>query len=697
MKYFLILMVVISGNTLAQSRKLPDIQLDRRADTRYVDSLITLGKIYWQQLATLKTNPATDTAKLEVLAYLTTMFRYRAGRRDSVLHYADRLVVLAQQLKQPAYQIKGLYYSALYYQITQPNYPRALQYCHSALRLMEPNPSLQIEKWRLKQLMGEIFIKLEQYPKALASLKEVQHELESLNLSQKAAIDKFSFHYANVLQQLGNTYRIVKHFEQSEKYLLAATAQIAATQSATSLYYLYSDLAELYFYTQQYDRANTYYLKAEVEAIKLNNLNQKRYVWAWLAAVQNKLNKHELALEYAQKSITQGSLLITQLIGNRVLGEVYEAKKDWEKALIHYKEFNRISDTLLIRRQLTESINLQNQFEINQLALRSQQAQEIQTQKLLAVQRQAEIEKLRAKAQNDALMAQNNETQLKQRLETQALKTQAQRIQSNQLNRIKELEINELNQSISLQKRTQNFLILGVGLLLLLVASVFWYNRKLKLKNQALAIKNQEISEALLRGQTTERKRVAAELHDNIGGLLGALKMTINTLDTNLLRPQEKDIYGHILAMIDEANAQVRTLSHNLLPEELEKFGLVPSLEKLVGQLNLSQKTRFLLEISGIEKSLSKETEFNLYAIVLELCNNICKHAHATEATVELVRSNGQFKLIVSDNGLGFEQSNDPKMGMGLKNLQARAQAIGGVLKIRSQKGEGTLVSVVLT
>ncbi|WP_164489928.1 histidine kinase [Runella sp. SP2] len=553
---------------------------------------------------------------------------------------------------------------------------------------------MKIEIWRFKLIMGEILIKLEQYPKALTILQDVKHELENMTDYQKVNIEKFQFHYVNVLQQIGNIYRIIKRFDESEKNLLAAVDQIKNTNSATSFYYLYADLGELYYHTKEYEKANNFYAKAEIEATKINNINQKRYVWAWMANIYHLLKHHDLAQEYAQKSIASGGLLVTQRLGYKALYGIFESKNEWEKALMNYKEFHRITDSLLTRRKLTEAISLQNQFELDQLALRSRQAQEIEAQKLVALQKQAELDRVRAQATQDALTAQTIEMELKNRLETQSLKTQAQRIQNNQVRKIKELEISELSHRLALQQRTQNFLWIGTGLLVLLLGGIFWYNRLLSFKNVQLATKNQEITEALLRGQTTERKRVAAELHDNLGGLLGALKMTTNALNANSLRPQEKAIYGEIVSMIDDANAQVRSLSHNLLPQELEKHGLIPSLERLVSKLNLGSKTHFKLEISGFSQRLNPQTEVHLYAIILELCNNILKHAQATQAFIELHQQAHHSLLLVSDNGKGFDFGSNAEKGVGFQNLQERARILGNQLMIRSQQGEGTVISL---
>ena len=252
------------------------------------------------------------------------------------------------------------------------------------------------------------------------------------------------------------------------------------------------------------------------------------------------------------------------------------------------------------------------------------------------------------------------------------------------------LKINDLNNQ-------RNFIMIATTLLALLGGVLFWYNKKLITKNRELKTKNQQIGEALLKGQTTERKRVASELHDNLGGLLAALKLTTYALDTHELHPQEQGIYAQIVGMIDDANHQVRSLSHNLLPEELEKEGLISGLEMLISKLNISHKIKFSLTIEGFTKRLDKQTEFNFYTIVLELCNNIIKHSNATEASVELLQKSNELQLLVSDDGDGFDTDQLKNEGMGMKNLYERADAVGATLILRSEKGEGTIVSLKIS
>ncbi len=195
-------------------------------------------------------------------------------------------------------------------------------------------------------------------------------------------------------------------------------------------------------------------------------------------------------------------------------------------------------------------------------------------------------------------------------------------------------------------------------------------------RNQMLKRQNIALQAALLEGQTTERKRVAADLHDALGSTLSSLRWSIGTIDKNKLEPKEQEVYQHVQSTIEQAYDQVRLLSHNLLPEELEKQGLWKALEILIKKLNRNTPVTFSLQLTDNPARLNSKTEFELYSICLELINNILKHAQATEATIRVELTKETLLLTVSDNGKGMD--NVPQEGKGLRNIATRLASLQG-------------------
>lgn len=236
------------------------------------------------------------------------------------------------------------------------------------------------------------------------------------------------------------------------------------------------------------------------------------------------------------------------------------------------------------------------------------------------------------------------------------------------------------------EQRTLLRILVGFSCLIIGFAAFLWFN------NKTLRRKNAEIKEALIRGQAIERKRVAAELHDNLGGTLASLNWYLYGIDKKVLSPEEEKIYESVHQMVRSAYREVRSLSHNLMPQELEEHGLVMAMHRLIDKLNENKNISFNLNISGMDRRLNNKIEFELYSIVLELTNNIIKHSGATEATVMLKENLKSIQLIISDNGNGMMDQS--KQGIGLRNIKNRLDSLRGKLNIHSEKDVGITVEI---
>lgn len=202
----------------------------------------------------------------------------------------------------------------------------------------------------------------------------------------------------------------------------------------------------------------------------------------------------------------------------------------------------------------------------------------------------------------------------------------------------------------------------------------------------------EEIKGAMMRGQTLERKRVAADLHDNLGSLISALSISMEAVDESHLSAKEQTIFKNIRNQLNEAHQEVRMLSHNLQPAELEKEGLYNALEMLAAKINSLNKIHLELNLEELIPQ-PQNIEFNLYSICLEAINNILKHSKATKAIILFKNTDNQLLMRVSDNGIGFK--NEQLNGFGLKNIQSRVEQMGGELSVKSDS-DGTTLEVIL-
>ncbi len=348
--------------------------------------------------------------------------------------------------------------------------------------------------------------------------------------------------------------------------------------------------------------------------------------------------------------------------------------------------------SLLAQKAYSDSLKKANSY--NFVYKDSAQLKNIEDQYIIAelekIQYAAYTKNLEQDALQKALENQRLKTKsLEQKLLTEQVKAEAERKQAQsarrqdaQRNKITQLEFRQLSQQVVLQNRTRNFWVALMGMSVVLVLVALWYNRRLLRKNR-------EILEAMLIGQKTERRRVAADLHDNLGALISGIRLTIEAMDASGFNQKEKDIVQNVLGMTREAYNEVRLLSHNLQPAELEQFGLSVALHRLINKLNDSQQIKFSLAMNNLGQ-LTKELDFNLYSICLELANNIVKHSGATESIFEFITQDNRLQVLVSDNGKGFIVNNTSD-GMGMRNVEERTQQMGGTFRLHSRPDEGTL------
>lgn len=197
----------------------------------------------------------------------------------------------------------------------------------------------------------------------------------------------------------------------------------------------------------------------------------------------------------------------------------------------------------------------------------------------------------------------------------------------------------------------------------------------------------------LLNAQELERRRIAAEIHDNLGQQLLIIKNWANyclskTSKTSKIRQQITQISD----TADEALDTVRLMAKNLSPYHLDKAGLTATIHFMVVQVAESDSIEFVTEIENVDNLLPKEAEINLYRIVQESVNNIVKHSQATEAKVALKREADKLFLKITDNGIGFHEASYQQFGTGLNGMTERARMLGSELLVKSVPQQGTQI-----
>jgi two-component system CheB/CheR fusion protein len=224
-----------------------------------------------------------------------------------------------------------------------------------------------------------------------------------------------------------------------------------------------------------------------------------------------------------------------------------------------------------------------------------------------------------------------------------------------------------------------------------------------EVKNTALALdrtKNElrALAGRLFTSQEEERRRVARELHDDIGQKLAVLDVDINRLisdstsDPQANRQHLESLKERLASLANE----VRVISHRLHPSVLEDLGLAAALKSLVEEFGKHENMPATFRRRNVPDTLPPEVAAALYRIAQEALRNIAKHAGHTHVKVMLDTVGRDLRLTVRDSGEGFDPNEIQERGLGLISMQERARPVGGELTIESELGEGTTVKVVV-
>jgi signal transduction histidine kinase/ligand-binding sensor domain-containing protein len=201
----------------------------------------------------------------------------------------------------------------------------------------------------------------------------------------------------------------------------------------------------------------------------------------------------------------------------------------------------------------------------------------------------------------------------------------------------------------------------------------------------------------LMASQEAERKRIAAELHDGLGQHL----VLINNL--SLMGVQSTDrhadgdpLYDRIAEQTSEAIDELRTISYNLRPYQLDRLGLTRAIRALSDHGRQIFAGDWTHELDNIDGVIETDLEIAFYRIVQECINNILKHSNATQASIVLRRSDLTLILEIKDNGQGLPTDQSSMAGFGMIGMRERAEALGGKLQLSTPSGGGTCVIVTV-
>lgn len=349
---------------------------------------------------------------------------------------------------------------------------------------------------------------------------------------------------------------------------------------------------------------------------------------------QNKLAEQNLekALNYLENI---NGIINMSIDGYLVASQIYRAKKDYQKAYNYFELHTKLKDSLLNETNNKAIAELQEKYESDK---------------------------------KDILIEKSN--------------------------------IELTNSKVQLRQRNIIAAVLAVLVLLISITSYLLYNRYKLKKQQELSkeiLKQQKIrSKAVIDAEERERVRIAQDLHDGLGQQLSAVKLMANALDQTNDNTDKTEKLSVLKNILDDTIKELRTISHNMMPNVLFKLGLSNAIRDFVDKVSKTGTLKVDLQIVGLENSLDKTTEIILYRVIQELVNNIIKHAQANTLSIQIVNHDSDgLNIVVEDDGIGFDVKDIENFkGIGLKNMKSRIEYIGGTIDFDSTPNRGTTVII---
>ncbi|MCW5518945.1 sensor histidine kinase [Aureitalea sp. L0-47] len=246
-----------------------------------------------------------------------------------------------------------------------------------------------------------------------------------------------------------------------------------------------------------------------------------------------------------------------------------------------------------------------------------------------------------------------------------------------------EKELVEQKASIQLlEKDNQTFkklMIFGGVALLLLFGVILLYRNQLYFKNRK--VMQEKFSQELIVSQEEERMRISKDLHDGLGQRLLVVK-------NKLMASGDAETKN----MIDETIEEVRAISRDLHPFQLQELGITKALEHTITQIDENTTLFISSEIENIDNIFDQEAEVNIYRIVQESLSNVLKHAKAEASKISVKKMANFVVISIKDNGVGFDFSDKLQnvKSLGLKTLVERTRFLDGQMKVESKANNGT-------
>lgn len=235
-----------------------------------------------------------------------------------------------------------------------------------------------------------------------------------------------------------------------------------------------------------------------------------------------------------------------------------------------------------------------------------------------------------------------------------------------------------------------------IGLVFVVTGPALYFRRVAKL--QVEQERQRRFTEQLMESQENERRRIAAELHDGLGQQILVIK---NRAEMAQLTVVDQEQTAHHLKEITQSAmssiSDVRSITHDLRPVHLERFGLTDTLNALCEDVRQTTPLDFSYQIDDIDTMIPPDRQIHFYRVIQEGITNIQKHSKAGHASVFVQRTDAGIRALLWDDGIGFDiHAKRSFVGLGLSGIEERMQTLGGSFHFQSNPDDGTTLTLTI-
>lgn len=601
-------------------------------------------------------NQLSKTENINEIAILHLQLYKKQIRRnkDSASLHLQKAINLNKKQVNDSVKAKTLVYR-IENLLHSDKYDSVFFYADKAITMKESiKPNLMIDMY---SMLGTAFYYKSEYAKA------IETHLKAEKLSDENEIEEGK---ARVYNNIGIAYIKLKNWRKAEEYMNKSLKICIQFNIKRGISYTLGNLGIIYKNLDKPDKA----IAAYIESIKIcKELNDKRAVArnyeniGALYEFKEDLNK---ALQYYLSSFR--------------MAESMENKSTMASALhnignIYSKQGKFLSSDKNFQKSLAIAMNLNNKDVIrdNYMGLsvmyeaKGDVSRALMNRKLYENWKDSIVNESHLRAVSEFEIKYETEKKEKDILSLSAIKLKNEAALEKQQSRIKNLSLS----------------LLGLALLFGLAFIIFRQRSNNK--------KQQELIVAITDTQIEERKRIAQDLHDGVGGSLALAK---NKLETLLSSENEKSKkVTEFLDTLSQTSDQIRQISHNMMPGELVKFGLVSAVQTTIDQFD-DNNLKTHLYTHGLEKRIDQAKEIHTFRIIQEIIQNVIKHARANTLNIHLNKYTKKLSLLIEDDGIGFTYNTITTQGIGIKNIKNRVNYLNGKLSIDSDMGKGTTFNI---